>query len=568
MATTSKVRVSANRGIAETLAHYEVKYAFGMKILEELDPEVTLPVLVHYESTAGLMAHGYARVSGKPGFITLNRPGTPNMIMGLHEPWQSSVPVILLMDGVPPTAVGRNSIYEVDARGMVAPVTKAIIDAPTLASYPQALRKAFRLATTGRPRPVAVHLLGGGTRWTGQDDQVEVFAELDFTTYPALRAQPDPALVEQAAQLLSSAQRPCIVAGGGVILSRAWDELRELAELTQFPVATTISGKGALDERHPLSAGCTGNVQGGRWGRGRVADQIVKESDVVLLVGTRTNQMATSGWTVPDPSASLIHVDVDPAEIGRNYQTEVGILADAKLALRALTDALAGFRPRGARPAQLKAMLDQWAEDNSVFAQSDQVPIHPARLVHEVSKHVGPNTLVVSDGSSPFMWASSHLLVSGGPTFISPRGTGAIGTGFPMAMGAKLARPDMDVICFEGDGGLMCGILSELETAAHYRIGVTTVVFNNGTLGHERYNMRNGREFMDFLPGIDFAAVARGLRCGAIRVERPDQLQPAITQGIEAGRSGTPTLIDVVIEPTRYLRAQEGFKPDEVAGAG
>lgn len=558
-ATTEKKRVPANRAIAETLALYDVKYTFGMRILEEADPAVTQPVLIHYESTAGLMGHGYARVSGKPAIVTLNRAGTANMVMGLHEPWQSSVPLILLMEGVSPAVAGKNALYESDYKGMMAPVTKAIIDAPTLASYPESLRKAFRAATTGRPRPVALHLIPAGGRGAGSDQEVEVFAEPTFARYPALRTPPDPALIEQAAQLLGHAERPCIVAGGGVILSRAWDELRELAELTRFPVATTISGKGAFDERHPLAVGCTGNVQGGPYGRGRIAEQIVKESDVVLLVGTRTNQMATNAWTLPDPNSAIIHIDVDPEEIGRNYTTQVGILGDAKLSLSALRGAMSDFTPKSDRTPQIRSLLDQWVEDNSPFAHSDQVPVHPARLVDEISQFVGPSTMVVSDGSSPFMWASSHFLVSAGTTFISPRGTGAIGTGFPMALGAKLAAPDMDVICLEGDGGIMCGILSELETAAHYNIGVTTVVFNNGTLGHERWNMHAAQEYMDFSEGIDFAMVARGLRCEGIRVERPEELRPALERGIEAGRAGKPTLIDVVIHPTQYLRNPNGF---------
>jgi acetolactate synthase-1/2/3 large subunit len=158
------------------------------------------------------------------------------------------------------------------------------------------------------------------------------------------------------------------------------------------------------------------------------------------------------------------------------------------------------------------------------------------------------------------MWATSHLLVGAGPTFITPRGTGAIGTGLPMALGAKLAAPEKDVICFEGDGGIMCGILGELETAARCNIGLTTVVFNNATLGHERFNMHGGLEYMDFLPGIDFATVARGLKCEGIRVERPEEIRPALLRGQENGRAGRPTLVDVVIHPGQYLRAPSGFE--------
>lgn len=552
-------RVPTERGVVETLAAYGVEYAFGMRILEEADPNIIRPIMIHYESTAGLMAHAYARFSGKPALVTVNRPGTPNMIMGLHEPWQSSSPVILLMDGNPPATVGKNALYDVDSKAMVQPVTKTIVEAAGPADYPRALRTAFRMATTGRPRPVGVYLTpGGARRGPGDGSEVEVFAEAGFDRHPAHRVQPDSAAVDRAAQLLTQAERPCIVAGGGVILSRAWEALQSLAEHLLLPVATTISGKGAFDEHHPLSVGATGSVQGGPYGRGRIAEAVVKDADVVLLVGTRTNQMATSAWTVPDPSSTVIHVDVDAEEIGRNYRTAVGIVADARLGLEALSAAVGDSHPRrDPRPA-IKALLDQWAEDNSRFDGSDQVPIHPSRLVHELSRFVGPNTLVASDGSSPFMWASSHLRVSAGTTFISPRGTGAIGTGLPMAMGAKLARPDMDVICLEGDGGLMCGILSELETAAHHGIGVTTIVFNNGTLGHERFNMREGQQFMDFTPGIDFAAVARGLRCEGTRVEHPAELHDAIQRGVEAGREGRPSLIDVVIHPEQYLRMPEG----------
>lgn len=571
MAATSTdiVKVPANQGLPETLIRYGVKYVFGMRILQEADPDVLIPICIHHENTATLMAYAYARVSGKVGVAAINRPGNPNALLGMHEALQSSGAIVVLMDGTPAPQAGKNSLYEMNTQAMIAPVSKAVVEAPTLRQFPERLRKAFRLATSGRPGPVVLNMTAGFRRGETSEPDVEVFAEEDYATYPAYRPAPDPDSIQRAADLLRLAARPCIVAGGGVNLSRAWDELRELAELTQFPVATTISGKGTFDERHPLSVGATGSVQGGKWGRGRVADRIVKESDVVLLVGSRTNEMATSAWTVPDAKSTIIHIDIDPAEIGRNYRTEVGIVADARLGISALTAALRGasYAPTSSRTELIRGLLDEWMEDNHVFGQSEQVPIHPARLVHEICKLSGPDTILVSDGSSPFMWASSHYLTTAGPTFISPRGTGAIGTGLPMALGAKLAAPDKDVICLEGDGGITCGPLAELETAARCKIGVTTIVFNNGLLGHERYNMW-GRQaaYMDFLSGIDFATVARGLCCEGIRVEQPGEIWPAIERGLRAGREGKPTLIDVVINPTQYLRAQEGFRTGEHAG--
>ncbi|MEA2640731.1 MAG: acetolactate synthase large subunit [Chloroflexota bacterium] len=561
-------RVPVDQGFAETLAAYGVEFVFGMKVFQELDTSTIQPIVIHFEGTASLMAYGYARISGKPGIVAINKPGNPNVLMGMHEAWQSSVPLIVHVDGMAPAQIGKHATYEHDTAGVVRVFSKAIVDAWAPATYPEQLRKAFRVATTGRPGPVVFHQ-HAGERFERHAGEVEVFAEPQYMRYPAHRTPPEPEAIERAVEALLHAERPGIVAGGGIYLSRAWDELRALADLLDCPVATTISGKGAFDEHDPRSVGSTGDIQGGRYGRGRVAAQVIKECDTVLLVGTRTNQMATNSWTLPDPSSTLIHLDIDPENIGRNYRPEVELLADAKVGLQALTAALvaAGYQPRPSRSNEIRQLLDTWSEDSSLFMGSTQVPIHPGRLVHEVSKVVGANTILVSDGSSPFMWASSHILVDAGPTFISPRGTGAIGTGLPMAMGAKLAAPARDVICFEGDGGITCGILSELETAARHRIGVTTIVFNNATLGHERVNYTGPQgDAMDFLPGIDFAKVAEGLRCEGIRVEQPEELAPAIARGLENGRQGKPTLLDVVLHHDQYLRLPFGGTPTAPAG--
>ncbi|HZT06335.1 MAG TPA: thiamine pyrophosphate-dependent enzyme, partial [Chloroflexota bacterium] len=317
---------------------------------------------------------------------------------------------------------------------------------------------------------------------------------------------------------------------------------------------TTISGKGAISEHDPLSVGALGAIQGGRLGRGRVAAQIVQESDVVLLIGSRTNQMATSNWTIPAPTSTLIHVDIDPMEIGRNFTTHLGIVADAKLAIRELTDALRAraYEPRNPRTAEIESLLHDWESDNQEIETSSTVPIHPGRLVHEIRPFITPDTILVSDASSPFMWASSHLKVEAGPTFISPRGTGAIGTGVPIALGAKLAAPEKQVICFEGDGGLMCGILAELEVGARYNLGMPVVVFNNGTYLHEKNRMRGPlREEMDFSTGINFATIAKGLTCEGIRVERPDEIAQAMRRALDNRHN--VTVVDVVVDH------QEGF---------
>jgi acetolactate synthase-1/2/3 large subunit len=538
--------------LADTLALYGVKHVFGMRVYPEIDTSQLRPIVIHHETSAALMAYGYARISGRPGVMTLNRPGTMNVVMGLAEAWNSSVPVIVLMDGLPITSQGKNALYEQDQLGMVGPVSKWIGDVVDLSKAPEMLRQAFRMATTGRPGPVVLNLRGVGSI-VSQDQYVEgeVLCEPDYAVYPARRIPPDADQIREAAQLLARAERPCIVAGGGVNLSQAWDALRELAETGTFPVATTISGKGAFPEHHPLAVGPTGGVVGGRLGRGRVATEIVKESDVVLLVGTRTNEMATSRWTVPDPRSTIIQIDVDPTEIGRNYQTELGIIADARLGLEALARQLRedSLPPRVDRTDVIRQRLDAWASDNAALESSTEVPVHPAHLVRSVREVVGANTIVVSDGSSPFMWATSHIRVEAGPTFITPRGTGAIGTGLPMAIGAKLAAPEKDVICFEGDGGLMCGILAELETAARYQVGIVVVVFNNGSYLLEREHMRPSplAEEMDFSPGINFGNIARELKCEGLHVERPEEIDAVLRKALEVARDGKPAVVDVAL---------------------
>ena len=536
--------------LTEALVGYGVSHLFGMRLYPELDPSQITPVPAHHESSAALMAYSYARVSGKPGVMTLHRAATSNAMTGLAEAWQSSVPVIVLIDGVPRANEGRNALYAQDQIGLFTPVTKwiAVVDDPENA--PAMLAKAFQVATTGRPGPVVVNLRGAATT-PSHSQMVSSSAIFDhnYSSYPANRISPNMDSIAEAASLLISAERPCIVAGGGVILSRAWDDLLELAEIGQFPVATTISGKGGFPERHRLSLGPTGNVVGGRLGRARIADKMVKDSDVVLIIGSRTNEMATSSWEVPSPQSTIIHIDVDPQEIGRNYKTKIGIVGDAKLSIKALTAALRNhnFEPLSDRTNEIASLLKEWENDNFDSMTSDQIPVHPARIMQDIQPFIDAGSILVSDASNPFMWAASHSFVDAGVNFITPRGTGAIGSGLSLAIGAKIAAPHRNVICFEGDGGLLCGNLTELELAARLNIPIVVVLFNNGSFLLEKERMQNSAivEANNFLD-LNYADVAKSLGCGGIRVDQPAMLEPAIS---EALASGAPTLIDVVCEP-------------------
>src|SRR5262245_26327219 len=397
------------RALYETLRACGVTHVFGLDSPEalyaEMDRAEMRPITVRDERAGAIMADAYARVSGRPGVCTAIRgPGATNLITGLAEAWASSIPVVAVVNDVNTAVVGRNPIQEVDHLALFRPITKWAVrlDRPDRVS--ELTARAFVLATSGRPGPTLVScpddvLAAGGATAAGLRPGARRF--------PHLRTAPDPAAIREAAVVLADASRPAIIAGGGVLSSGACDELLSLAELLDAPVATTPLGKGAIDESHPLAAGVMSAYTGGELGRGRVANEAIREADVVLLVGTKTGNVATSNWTVPAPSSRTIHIDVDPAEIGRNYRS-LGVVGDAKLGLAALATALAAGgtrRPASERRTSLTRALEDWRELIRPLAESSARPIRPERVLAEMARVVDDNTIVCADASYSSLWA-------------------------------------------------------------------------------------------------------------------------------------------------------------------
>jgi acetolactate synthase-1/2/3 large subunit len=352
--------------------------------------------------------------------------------------------------------------------------------------------------------------------------------------------------------VLAEAGRVAIVAGGGVLISGAWDELREVADLLGAPVATTPLGKGAVDETHPLSAGIVGAYTGGDLGRGRVANEAVRAADTVLLVGTKTGNVATAGWTVPDPRSRIVHIDIDPQEIGRNYRA-LGVVGDARLALRALADGLraAGVRPATAPRHTLEQGLAEWRARVAPLLASRAKPIRPERVVAEMARFVDDETIVCADASYSSLWAIDLLaLRRPGRRLVSARGFGGIGWGLPAAIGVKLAAPERRVLCLTGDGAFGY-VFQELETAARYGIAVVVVVLNNSCFGFQKHaeELAYGRTFETKLLDVDYGALARTLHCDGVSVAEPDELAPALARAVASGR---PTVINVVVDPDAF----------------
>ncbi|EIM72655.1 acetolactate synthase catalytic subunit [Nitratireductor aquibiodomus RA22] len=350
---------------------------------------------------------------------------------------------------------------------------------------------------------------------------------------------------------MSTAERPLIIAGGGSIISGAEAEIRILAEMLDIPVATTMTGRGAIQDAHPLAVGPLGSTTGGRYGRGQISNTLLLEADVVFVLGSRTGQICYSDWNMPKPETTLIHLDIDPAEVGRNFATEVPLVGDVRDTLRdiiAICEEKNLSRTNPKAHSRIAELTARWEDEFRPLAQSSQNPIRPERLLREISGLLGEDALIVTDASYITGWAMSHIDVpSTGRFILSPRGTGGIGWCLPAAIGAKIGDPSRKVICLTGDGAFGY-VFNELETAARYGVEVLTVVFNNGTLGFQRHweqKVMGSYLECDFLD-IDYSEVGRSLKCGGERITEAAEINSALKRGLA---SSGPYVIDAVIDP-------------------
>ncbi|MDA1309775.1 MAG: thiamine pyrophosphate-dependent enzyme [Proteobacteria bacterium] len=374
---------------------------------------------------------------------------------------------------------------------------------------------------------------------------------MPYIRYPANRVRASVEAIARAAALLANAERPLIVSGGGAIISGATNEVAELAERFSAPVATTMTGKGAIADSHPLSAGVLGSSTGGKLGRGKIANQLLGEADLVFILGSRTGQICYSDWSLPKPGVTVMHLDIDPEEIGRNFATDLPMVGDVRDSLR---DLLGYAKEHGLKTesrdngGRLAAMHADWRLELEPAARAGQTPIRPERVFDAIDRVLDDKSLLVTDASYVTGWAMSQLSVPASGRFIlSPRGTGGIGWSLPAGIGAKLGDPSRTVICVTGDGGFGY-VMNELETAARNAVDLLVVVFNNSALAFQRHweELAMG-EYLhcDFLD-VDYSEVARALKCGGENVTDPKDLEEAIARGLAyAG----PYLLNVVVDP-------------------
>ncbi|MBI3326934.1 MAG: thiamine pyrophosphate-binding protein [Nitrospinae bacterium] len=486
-------------------------------------------ITVHHEQTTTYMADGYARVSGKPGVgLVVPGPGVQNASAALGTAYACSSPVLLLAGQVESYMLGQDkgALHEInDQLEIVRPITKWSRRALKVEEIPGAIHEAMRQMQTGRPRPTLVEI---------PPDVLAATAEVtlnDPETYPP--AVPDREAVRRAADLLVTAKKPLIWVGGGAILADVSQELTSLAEALGAPVATTPEGKGALAEDHPLALGV------GYYGHGAPA-LATPRADVILAVGTRlTGQMR--GPTAPRQPQRLIHLDVDPTVIGKNYPAEVSLIGHAKPALQMLLEMVrqhTGAQTRWPRPElqEIKRDAEAWVRQ--------QAPLQ-CEIISQLQQVLSEDTIIVSGITNVGYWSNFALRVQRPRTYVTASYFATLGFAFPTALGAKVAAPDRPVISLSGDGGFMYA-LPELATAVQYGINLVAIVFADGAFGASKHDQRTryggkvvGTEFHN----PSFAQVAEVFGAKGIRAE-PDSVGRALREAIAANR---PTVIEVPI---------------------
>lgn len=545
--------------IAKVLKRNGVDSAFGQSLPSAFflaaERHGIRQVSYRTENAGGAMADAFARRSGKIGVIgAQNGPAATLLVPPMAEAMTASVPMLALVQEVPTTAADRNAFQEIDHYKLFEGVTKWIKTLRDPERTEEYVEAALRAALSGRPGPVVL-LLPKNLLIMDAPPLNDRPREGASASFPLDRVRPDAASVRRAAEIISNADHPVVIAGGGVHLSGAVEELVELQQLAALPVATTNMGKGAVSELDPLSIGVTGSAMSADSPQ-RAARELLAKADVILLIGSRTNENGTDSWTLYPESATVIHIDSDGNEVGRNYPS-VRVVGDAKLALRDLIDALAGmdlsYRLHR-RDAVVAAVAEVHRHREAVIKSysEPEETIKPQSVAALLDELTDAETTFTADASYSSLWTTYYLRAKkAGQRFLTPRGLAGLGWGLPFALGAQVADPAGRVVCLTGDGGFG-HVWSELETMMRESLPVTLVVLNNQILGFQRH-----AEFVQFsecttaceFSPVDHSAIARAVGMDAIRVERGTELRPALEAALAAAR---PTLVEVVVSPNEH----------------
>lgn len=498
-------------------------------------------ILVRHEQCAAHAAEGYARASGKVGVcLATSGPGATNLVTGIANAYMDSSPIIAITGQVVSNLIGNDAFQEVDIMGITMPITKHSYQPKDANDIPSIINTSFEIASTGRCGPVLIDV--------PKEVQEQELDDYVLGTIPTPGYKPNvkgnSKQIAKAAQMLKSAERPFILAGGGTILSGASEEVKKIAELIKAPVATSLMGKGIIDEKDDLSIGMLG-MHGKQ-----VANQSVNKTDCLLAIGCRFSDRTTGKLEEFLPDAKVIHIDIDPAEIGKNVPVDLPIVGDAKIVLNQLIDELSG-NPIEQTP-WLESIVDFKKSTIPRVSYAD-IPLKPQQVIKEIAASITEDTIVTTDVGLHQMWAAHFLDVAKPRKFISSGGLGTMGFGFPAAIGAKVACPDDAVLAIVGDGGFLM-VSQELATIKEHDIPVVIAMLNNRKLGmvyqwqNKMYDKRYSETDLGTSP--DFVKLAESFGINAVRVEEVDKTQEVLSKAIKDNES---MLVEITVEKDEFI---------------
>jgi len=533
-------RITGARAVVEVLREENIRHMFhlpGSQIIDILDEIYKSPIraiMTRHEQGAAFMADGYARATRGVGVCMATvGPGAVNLVSGIAASYKASIPVLAITGLHHQKILEKDSFHEMDQVGVFRPITKwsASINQPE--KVPEMLRKAFRVALTGRKGPVHLAIPSNIS-----EEELD-FKESEPSKYRAAIPPTCPEeFVDEVANLLQHAKFPVILAGGEILWSRAGKDLVQLAERLDIPVATTRDHPDAFPNRHPLGMGMVGK------GRGEAGNRVMKRADLILALGVKFDYQSTRyNFEIIPEQAKIVHVSVNPEEVGRIYPMALGIVCDVGPVIKVLLERVREKNLCFGLRAEAEEIKRESQRVRDAEINLEALPLRPQAIVRTLRDHLPPEAIVVVDGGNFAKHVRRHFDLFENDTFHYPDDFGSVGAGFPMALGVKLARPERPVVCLSGDGAFLLNS-QELETAVRERINVIVVVFNDFGFGNVRAYQKDkfeGRYMCDF-DNPPFGAMARLFKADGMQVERMNELKDAIRAGL---KSDKPFVIDV-----------------------